>query len=452
MSIVRRTLLLLLACLAPRPLHAQPAAPESAEDGRLVALIEEALAKNPDVLEADEAVTAARTRPDQARALPDPTLSFNYTNDGWSPTLGARDMTTFGVMGSQVLTWPGKRQLRGAVAALLADQAALLAERVRLSLAASVKRAYFALLLARQLQAVTHEQEEIWKEIEGVARARYGVGQGAQQDVLRVQVEVTRNLQLRAEQQAEERVRRAQLNRLLARAADQPIETADHLAMVKDPRPRDATLIQVEQASPELRAASAAIEQDRLLVSLAEKEARPDFAVQAGYMNRGRLDSMWQAGVAFNLPLRRRRLQGARAEAEARARASERRLESLRLELRYRTEERLAQLETAETVARLYGEGIVPQDQMSVEAAIANYQAGKVPFVTVLEALVTLYGDRSTHLRVLAGHRGVRASLEEGSLDATSDLSMAGALGGRAAIPFGGVSAPAAGAMTTMGK
>jgi cobalt-zinc-cadmium efflux system outer membrane protein len=450
MSMFRRAVPVLFVPFVAVRLLAQPSAPEP-EDGPLAALVEEALAKNPDVQEADEAVTAARARPDQARALPDPTLSFNYTNDGWSPTLGARDMTTFGVMGSQVLTWPGKRRLRGAVSALEADQASLRAERMRRSVAASVKRAYLGLVLAQQLQVLIHEQEEIWKEIEGVARARYGVGQGAQQDVLRVQVEVTRIQQLRAEELAEERVRRAELNRLLARAADQPILTANPLALVKDLRSRDETLAQVEQASPELRAASAAIEQNRLLVDLVEKEARPDLAVQAGYMNRGGLDPMWQAGVAFNLPLRRRRLQGARAEAEARTRGSERRLDSLRLELRFRTEERLAQRDAAETLSRLYGDGIVPQDQMSVEAAVANYHAGKVPFVAVLEALATLYVDRSTHLRVLVGQERIRVSLEEASLDPTSDLPAAGPMGARAAALVGG-SASAAGAMTGMAK
>ena len=449
MSIVRRAVPVLLSSLVAVPLLAQTSAP-APEDGRLAALVEEALARNPSVQEADEAVAAARARPDQARALPDPTVSLTYTNDGWSPTLGERDMTTLSVMGSQVLTWPGKRRLRGAVSGLEADEVAHQAERVRLNLVASVKRAYLGLLLARELQAVIHEQEGIWKEMEGVARARYGVGQGAQQDVLRVQVEVTRIQQLRAEQQAETSIRRAELNRLLARSADAPIETTDHLDLVKGSRSREDTLAQVEQESPELRAAASAVERDRLLVGLADKEGRPDFAVQAGYMNRGRLDPMWQAGVTFNLPLRRRRLQGARAEAVARARASERRLESLRLELRFRTEERLAQLETAETLARLYGDGIVPQDQMSVEAAVANYQAGKVPFVAVLEALSTQYDDRSTHLRVLASHQRIRASLEEASLDATSDLATGGGARGRAASPLGG--APAPGAMTAMGK
>ena len=52
-------------------------------------------------------------------------------------------------------------------------------------------------------------------------------------------------------------------------------------------------------------------------VDLARKEYRLDFTDQGGYMNRGGLDPMWQAGVSLNLPLRRGRRAAAVAEAES---------------------------------------------------------------------------------------------------------------------------------------
>jgi outer membrane protein TolC len=52
-----------------------------------------------------------------------------------------------------------------------------------------------------------------------------------------------------------------------------------------------------------------------------------------------------------------------------------------------------------------------------VDAAVANYQSGKVPFVAVLEALTTLYNDRTAHLSLLADHARARASLEEAGLE-----------------------------------
>ena len=52
---------------------------------------------------------------------------------------------------------------------------------------------------------------------------------------------------------------------------------------------------------------------------------------------------------------------------------SQRLVESIKLQLRFRTQERLTQLKATAQVAELYGEGIVPQDRMSVDAALANY-------------------------------------------------------------------------------
>src|SRR4029450_13530833 len=97
-----------------------------------------------------EPVRALGARPDQERARADPMLSVTYTNDGWAPTLGERDMTTLGFMASQELPWPGKRRVRGEIGAREADLAARQEERARLTLMADVRRAYYGLLLARE--------------------------------------------------------------------------------------------------------------------------------------------------------------------------------------------------------------------------------------------------------------------------------------------------------------
>ncbi len=420
MQFARRLSALALLVLAVRALPAGELPP--VDDPVLAALVEEAIAKNPDLLGAQETVRAMEARPDQARALADPVFSVTYTNDGWAPTLGERDMTTLGFMASQELPWPGKRRVRGEIGAREAELAARQEERARLTLVAEVRRAYYALLLAREELALVGEQAEIWRETEGVARARYSVGQGAQQDVLRVQVEITRVGQLQAEQEAEAAVRLAELNRLLARPADASLETSARLVVRPETR-RLAELVDWTAAiSPEVRASETSLERGRLAVDLARLDFKPDFTVQAGYMNRGGLDPMWQAGIGVNLPFQRRRREAAVGEAEARLRAGERRQESVRLQLRYRTQERLLQLQAAERLALLYRDGILPQGQMSVEAAIASYQAGKVPFVAVLEALATLYDDRARHLRILAGHERIRTRLEEASLEAASDM------------------------------
>ena len=396
------------------------------EDSLLAALVQEALAKNPAVKAADEALQGARFRPDQVRSLPNPMLSVQYTNDGVEPSLGQQDMTTLAFMWSQDVPFPGKRGLRRDILSREADQVQQQLDRVKLGVTASVKRAYYGLLLARDLLGVVREQEGIWKQIEGIARARYSVGQATQQDVLRVQIEVTRVEQRRAEQDLQILIRLAELNQLLDRPLESPLATTSRLVPRTVDRDLGAWLETARGVSPEMKSASLAVERDRLGVKLARKEFRPDLTFEAGYMNRGGLDPMWQAGVGLSLPLYRKRPSNGLSEAQARLRATERGVEAVQLLLRFRTQERVAQIKTTERIAGLYGQSIIPQDQLSVDAAISNYQVGKIPFVTVLEALATLYSDRSTYLGLLANHEMLRASLEEASLEAGP--AMAGGL------------------------
>ena len=415
--------LTLVLALAAAPGRAEPPAP--AADPALEALVAEALEKSPDVAAALEEARALRARPPAAAALPDPMASVVLTNDGWAPSLGAREMTTLGFMWSQTLPWPGKRALREAEAERTADAADAAVERARLAVAGQVRRAYAALLLARETLGLVADREALARDVEAVARARYSVGDGAQQDVVRAQVEITRIEDLRAEQEAEAAVRLAELDRLLARAADAPLETAARLEVVPEARSLDAVEAEAEARSPELRAIDAALASARAAVALAGRAGRPDLSLQAGYMNRGGLDAMWQAGVGVSLPVWKKKNAAVRGEAEARLRALESRRESARLQLRFRNQERLARLAAAERQARLYTDGLVPQAQMSVEAALAGYRAGRLPFVAVLEALNALYQDRAARLAVLARHAQLRASLEEISLDDAPAMAVA---------------------------
>jgi outer membrane protein TolC len=399
---------------------------KSSEDALLLSLIEEALEKNPAVVAAREAAAAARLRPPQARSLPNPMFLTQYTNDGWSPSLGSQEMTTLAFMWGQELPYSGKRGLRADALVREADQADQQSERVKLSVAAAVKRAYTDLLLSRDLLALVREQEEIWKQTEGVIRARYAVGRGAQPDVLRAQVEVVRIDRLLAEQEAEAEIRVAELNGLLARPAGTPLATGARLALSPVDESLEEALLRLEALSPEVKSASIGVARSELGVALAQKEFKPDFLVQGGYMNRGGLDPMWVAGLGISVPLYRERLESGLEEARANSRSSEQILNWVRLMLRFRTEQRLAQLEAAERIAVLYSGGVIPQDRLSVDAAMASYQTGQAPFVTVLETLTTLYDDLATHLQVLASYEKIRASLEEASLEETSSLSMGG--------------------------
>jgi outer membrane protein TolC len=111
---------------------------------------------------------------------------------------------------------------------------------------------------------------------------------------------------------------------------------------------------------------------------------------------------MATAGLGIVLPLYKGRKQKqAVAEAEARLQADERSAEAMRLRARASVEKARFDLEAAVREAEAYSKGVLAVDALAVESALASFQAGKSPFVAVLEAHNTLYRDRWEHAELL---------------------------------------------------
>jgi cobalt-zinc-cadmium efflux system outer membrane protein len=393
----------------------RPSAPS--EDPVLQALIDEAVARHPGIQAVHSTIAAAGARADQERALPNPMVSTTFTNDGWAPSLGSMPMTTLGFMMSQELPYSGKRDLRASLAAAEARQLEPSMARLRLSIEASVKRAYSALLLARELQSLTDEQRVVWRQVESVVRGRYAIGQGAQPDVLRAQTELARVEQRAIEQATEIRVRLAELNALRARPLDTPVETASRLTLRPLEGSAEDAVKRAAAVNPELEGVRRAVDTDRAALAVAKRAFKPDFTVQGGYMNRGHLDPMWVAGVGVSWPISKKARESAVAEAEIRTGGDGHVAEAMALQLEYRTHERFARAQSAEQIVALFDRSVIVQDELTLQSAIANYQTEKVPFVSVLEAVTTLYADRWTRATLVADHARLRASLDEASLD-----------------------------------
>lgn len=417
-------------------------------DPELDALVAEALARSPEVAEAQSRGEAARQRIAPARALPDPSLSLQYQNDGTALSLGEEDMTFLGAMYSQPFPWPGKLRLAGEEAEKRAEQVeAENIGRARRGIEARVRTAYWDLLLERSRLALLDDRRASWRQIEGVARERYAAGLGVQQDTLRAQVELLRLDEARAERQAGAAARVVELNRLLGRPADSPLTTAALLELRARLPDLAALLPAIRRESPELAGAGRSIEAAGLRVDLARKEFYPDFTVSGGPMYRGGLDPMWQVGLGITLPLFTGSRQRPRlAAATAEKRSEELRSDSIARDLDVATLERFENLKAALEVARLYRDGVLPLDRLSVEAAVASYRTGKVPFVTVLEALNALYADQESYLGRVAETERWRAALDE-----AEPMSAGGAGGSAASAPAGSAPMPGSAAPAATG-
>ncbi len=416
----------LLFCVGA-PAAGEPPSPKE-RDAEVAALVAEALQNNPEMIAARQEAAAASSRVRPAGALPDPLLNVSYENDGAAPSLGTEPMTRLEFMAVQAFPFPGKLGLSEKVARADAARAATRPERTALSIEASVRRTYADLLEAREDLRLVDEQLLTWRDIEGVIRARYAAGMGTQQDVLRAQSEQTRLLQQKRRDEAAEKTALAEMRQILFRPPDAPVPTEGRL--VPGPLPElprlEEVLARAREVTPELKEAGLAKERGRLAADLARKGTKPDFVASAGYMNRGGLPLMWSAGIGVSIPLWAGRKQRPLiAEAESLVESASATEASLRRRIEAATRERLIRIDQLAAEAKLDAEGLLVQDRLSVDAALASYKSGNVPFVTVLEALGTFFSDRRSAVNRLAGLIRAEADLYEFSPAAGVPAAMA---------------------------
>ncbi len=434
---------------SPTPAPAPGAQTASAEDPLLGSLIQEALDRNPDIAKTKALVDAEKERIPQSTALPDPSLTLGLNNDGFkSIQVGKMETSYYQVMLTQPLPWPGKRGLRGEITSLGVEVSRSAADRTRLSLIADVKRAYFGLLLVRGQLELLDQQALFWQKASDITKMRYEVGQGSQADLLRAQLEQNRIRQSRISLRSEEQVLLATLNRLRGLSSGSPVPTTARLQdILPQALPASAWTERSEKESPELQAARIGTRQAERSLDLAKRERYPDFAVSAGIDPRGALQPMWQVGFSISLPVwSKQKQQRAVSEQEFRRRAQGSDAESVRILLAQRINERAAQLEAALDTLRLYREGLLVQSESSFQANLAQYETGRAPFISVLEALNGWISDRGGFLQTLAQAQSIQIAQEEFNLSGTPGITAqglsSGAMGTGASSSSSAMSSP----------
>jgi outer membrane protein TolC len=415
------------------------------EDPQVLSLVREALEKSPEVARERANVAAEGARVPQAGSLPDPTLTLGIQNDGFkSIQIGTMETSYWQVMLTQPFPWPGKQGAREAVARAQEQVASAQLRKVEVSTTASVERAYVDLLLVRGQLELLGTLDVLWKEAEVMARTRYEVGEGAQSDLLRAQLERTRLAKQRIALEAEERGRLQALNSLLVRPLDLPVATPRGLRDLADPRAwtPDEAVANAEQRSPDLAVASGTVAVADRRVDAARKDWFPDLAVTASVMPRGQIEPMWALQLGATLPI-----FGAGKQSKAVTESQERRVAEGRGEdatlliVRLRARERQALLMASLRTLELYRSGLLVQSDAAVRSTLAQYGVGKVTFPSVLEVLRGVVADEGGYLDALAETQRLAIAQREVSLAPPTGLGgsvTSGSVPGAGAMGGGG--------------
>src|SRR5262245_405838 len=254
-------------------------APESIS---LQMLVAEALEQNPEIIAMRRNFDMMRARAPQAKALPEPMLSYGYMGNA-SPIppfdVQKGDPSSARALSfSQEIPFPGKLALKGRMANVEAEAEWWNYEQTRLNVVAEVKDAYYDLYYADKAIETITKNKDLLEKFAKIAEAGYAVGKGIQQDVLKARVEISKLTEQLTMLEQRREVAEARLNSLLFREPETPVGRPEEV------KPRDFTysLADLNEMAltsyPALKAQRRKIDREQYNVQLAKKDFYDDCA------------------------------------------------------------------------------------------------------------------------------------------------------------------------------
>jgi len=228
------------------------------------------------------------------------------------------------------------------------------------------------------------------KEAVQAAMAEYTTGKVPQTEVLRAQMAVTRLNEHMIELEQERDSANAQLNALLGRRPDQPVEIAGTYATtIAVPSIEDLEQVAIEHR-PELAALRKQIATSRDQSHLTRMVTKPDFTVGLGYMlmpSGSTYRNAYMAEFSMNVPRWNRvRHEGEAKQADAATAVAQAELDTrsnaVFLELRQAQIDVLA----AQKRVKLYRDTLLPQADAAFQAATAAYRNNRGEFANLIES------------------------------------------------------------------
>ena len=377
----------------------------------LNAVIENALSYSPRLKSAGSVVLASKGERLQAGVRPNPEVGVEAENlAGRGPYKGVDSAEiTFGV--SQQLEFGGKRPARQAAADRGYEISSLEYEAVQLDLIRDVTIAYADAVAAQEEVKLAEDQKKLAGEVlESVSRR---VSAAAEPLIQKSKAEVALATSEIAFSRA---VRELEITkRNLASFWGQEegsysLDVADFLAIRSPAALMDAAARL--SATPDIARQDAVTARARAILDLERANAIPDPTVSVGVRDfRETRDQALMFGVSLPIPVWNKN-QGNIARALHEARKSETDKQALMLDLGNALTRAAQEMQTAYGEAESLRTTILPAAERAFSLSRQGYQAGRFPYLEVLDAQRTLFEARSQRNAALKNYHTRRAEVE----------------------------------------
>ena len=254
---------------------------------------------------------AASNRIEQNSNLPDPTLTLGLANLPVNSFSFTQEPMTGKIVGlSQAFPFPGKLSEQADVNKKDVDIVEQEILDAKNEIRKNVIKSYDELLYIREAISIANSSKDLLNNIAEVVRTKYSVSTASQQNLLKVELEITNITEKIADLKSKESSQLAVLNALLLRPAESEIQTGDFPEIsyksfnVKD-------LIDSSKIHrPFLEGIQEAQQKELLKKSLSEYDYYPNFNLALQYSIRDKiaktntsLDDFFTVMVGISLPL-----------------------------------------------------------------------------------------------------------------------------------------------------
>ena len=384
----------------------------------LSALLDEATRNNPDILAARRGWQAATQVPSQVSTPPDPQVTIQHVSVGSPRPFAGFSNSDFAYIGfgiSQDLPYPGKLKLKGEAAQQDAAVGREKLEAVRRSVLQQVKEAYFQIAYVQQTLEVLDRNGKLLEQIEKIADARYRLGEGTQQDVLKAQLERTKLLREVAHHHELMDTQQAQLVKLLNRPPGSAEISTVPLVETPLRYTSDELLEKVRTENPEVASQQEMVKRQSLQVEIARKDRYPDFSVQYMWQHTAEQSrDYYMLSFSARIPIyRRRKLNPEMNQAVEELNRSQREYESQVQSSYFDVRNQYIAADTASQMLKIYREGLIPQALATYQAGLASYQTGTLDFESLFSTFLDVLNFDGEYWKTLMEHEAALARIEQ---------------------------------------
>lgn len=368
---------------------------------------------NPEIQAARSRFEAATKRPSQAGALPEPTA--RYTNVGVGRPFSGLNANEFAYHGfgvSQEIPFPGKLGLAAEEARRESEGEQQKFRSVVLDATARLKVAWYEWLAAQKAIELTHKDSDLLSRFEEIARNRYTVGKGLQQDVLKAQLEIsTLEQQLAMLDEQRERAE-AEIASLVAEPGV-VLRAPAGMEPSAFPTPLEELLKAINDAPP-MRAAQKTVDARAVGIDRKLKDFRPDFGVNVEWDHTGGgFPEHYMVTVEAKIPIYyARRQRYALEESYSLLNEARQNYRAARQQAIYRLKDQFLAIRSSERILNLYKTTLLPQARLTVDSAAAAYEVGSLDFLSLVTNLRNLVALERQYYDEVARHEKAIAQLE----------------------------------------